>query len=611
MYIYSVRNLAFFAVMLSTALVSGAVNIAQRGREVVLSNGIVSASIDVASAEVTSLQFNGHQMVSNTGRHKNVYFSRDGGASYENVTGCVGSITTQNADTIDFCCKHTFDPARKNTAAWNVDVHFVIRSGVSGLYVYTVNSHPASYPSLSVGEWRMVWSPAETPNDFLDTIYIDQARHWQIPAPGDVSQPVNGPKEVTLFTTGSWAGRMDCKYMYAASYTDIGTWGFASSSKHLGEFVVLPSEEFFNDGPNKQDLTAAIGTILLHLNMNHYDGTGFTIPQGKAWTKFYGPWLLYVNDKSTGDECWHDAQARVKTEASQWPYDWIKNPDYPLAHQRGDVTGQLVVHDPLKPQLTAANAWVGLSPPPDKPNGGFQYEATGYQFWTRTDEQGNFNLAHVRPGTYTLYAYTNGIVGQFEKPNVTVTAGGKLALGSINWNVPHPGHEIAWEIGIPDRSAAEFGHGKDYYQPLLYQKLPEEIPEPLDFTIGKSDPATDWFYAQSRHGTEGKGAAQHWRIHFNLDRAPTGPATLTLAIAGADRARIGIEANDAHITSVSPPVEGGNGLVREAVHTKYSVLYVPIAAGHLQAGQNTITLSQESGGDASYVMYDYLNLELP
>jgi hypothetical protein len=69
--------------------------------------------------------------------------------------------------------------------------------------------------------------------------------------------------------------------------------------------------------------------------------------------------------------------------------------------------------------------------------------------------------------------------------------------------------------------------------------------------------------------------------------------------------------NDAHVTTVSPPVQGGNGLVREAVHTKYSFLYVPIPPGNLRAGQNTITLSQESGGDASYVMYDYLNLELP
>ena len=116
--------------------------------------------------------------------------------------------------------------------------------------------------------------------------------------------------------------------------------------------MVLPSKEYFNDGPNKQDLTAAVGTILLHLNMNHYDGTAFSIKPGRNWSKCYGPWLLYCNSKSTADDCWHDAQARVRSEAAQWPYDWVKNRDYPLAAQRGDVRGQLVIHDPLKPSIT-------------------------------------------------------------------------------------------------------------------------------------------------------------------------------------------------------------------------------------------------------------------
>ena len=68
-------------------------------------------------------------------------------------------------------------------------------------------------------------------------------------------------------------------------------------------------------------------------------------------------------------------------------------------------------------------------------------------------------------------------------------------------------------------------------------KLPTEVPNPLEFTVGRSDPAKDWFYAQTRHakdGAKGEGKADafepaKWRIHFNLDRPPTGDATLTLA----------------------------------------------------------------------------------
>ena len=149
-----------------------------------LSNGLVTASIDVAGAEIISMKYDGHEMVSVTGRHQRVYFSRDGGPTYETPGHCVGSITTQTNDTIDYSCKHTYNPSRGDHAAWDVDVHFVVRSGVSGIYVYVECSHPADYPELGVGEWRMVWSPAGENRDFLDTIYVDQARHWTIPAPG-------------------------------------------------------------------------------------------------------------------------------------------------------------------------------------------------------------------------------------------------------------------------------------------------------------------------------------------------------------------------------------------------------------------------------------------
>jgi rhamnogalacturonan endolyase len=213
-----------------------------------------------------------------------------------------------------------------------------------------------------------------------------------------------------------------------------------------------------------------------------------------------------------------------------------------------------------------------------------------------------------------LYAYVTGAVGEFKQTPVDVRGGETTDLSDLTWDVPHKGRRIAWEIGIPDRSAAEFWHGKDYFLPLLYKQLWEEIPNPLEYTVGQSDWATDWNYAQTRHGPEDHPEPARWRIHFALPQAPAGEATLTLAFAGADRARLGIFVNDENnrLAEVVPSVQGGNGLVREAVHTKYSVSYVPIPGDRLRAGQNTITLVQESVREpSSYVMYDYLNLELP
>jgi rhamnogalacturonan endolyase len=607
------QSLWLMTVLTSSTLTRGGVTLQQRDHGVVISNGIVTATIDPTSATVGSLEYDGHELVNSNGGHRNIYFSRDGGEDYERLAHCVGSIANQTPDMVDYSCKHTYEAKLGDKHAWDVDVHFVIRSGVSGIYMYAITSHPASYPDLSVGEWRMVWSTPESKNDWLDTIYVDDARHWVIPSPQDFATavPVNGPKEVTRLTQGAWAGRLDCKYMYAGCYAQIRTWGFASSDKHLGGFVVLPSTEFFNDGPDKQDLDVAAGTTLLHLNMNHYGGTGFNIPKGQEWTKFYGPWLIYCNSKSTADDCWHDAQNQVKVEDTQWPYNWLRHPDYPQKSARGSVRGRLALRDPLKPDLTSANANIGLASPSDVRGGDFQTSASGYQFWTHVSADGTFDIANVRPGTYTLYAFTNGVVTQYDKADIIVRAGEVDDLDTLDWTVPRAGHKIAWEIGTADRTAAEFAHGKDYYLPLLYQTLAKEVPDPLDFTIGKSDPATDWYYAQSMHEDEGgKLVPAKWRIHFTLADAPAGTSTLTLAFAGADRARIDVDANGDKIETVSPPVQGGNGLVREAVHTKYSYSMVAIPAGHLKAGDNTISLTM-SGPGPSYVMYDYLSLETP
>jgi rhamnogalacturonan endolyase len=593
----------------------GSVTITRRGQELTLANGIVTASIDAANAEVTGLRYHGHEMVSKTGRHKNVYFSRDGGDGYETISHCTATVVSQTPEGVDLRCAHVYTPSAGDKHAWDVDVHFILRRGSSGLYVYAVTKHPADYPDMGVGEWRMVWSPSEAPADHLDTICVDPARHWVMPdLTGAV--PVEGaPKEVTRVTRGSWAGKLDCKYAYAAQYWDLNCWGFADSAKRLGAFVVLPSHEWFNDGPFKQDLTAAEGTTLLHLNMNHYDGTGFDIARGKAWTKCYGPWLLYVNAGPSADACWQDAQARGRTEAAAWPYPWVTDPAYPTAAQRADVRGTLVVRDALRPKVSANNAWVGLAPAADTRGGDFQFEATGYQFWTHAAADGAFDLPHVRPGNYTLYAIAQGTEGQYAKSGVTVTAGHPLSLGTVTWDVTHAGRRLAWQIGTPDRSAAEFEHGKDYFAPLLYQKLWTETPDPLDFTIGRSDPARDWPYAQTVHKANGKAVAPRWRIHFALDHPSLGDATLVLAFAGADRGKVGLfvngESRSDQVADVVPSVQGGNGLVREAVHTKYSVSTVRIPAAKLRAGANTITLQQQSLGDASYVMYDSVSLELP
>jgi rhamnogalacturonan endolyase len=593
--------------------VGGPVTLTRSGDTDILSNGIVTATINTSTASILSMKYDGQEMVSQSGRHTRIYFSLSGGASYEQPGHCVYSVTNQSSDHADISCKRLFQPGDKQP--WDIDIHYVLRRGSPGVYVYAIVSHPADYPDAGMGEWRMVWSmPEYRGNALMERLYVDSLRHWQMPSSSDFAHAEpTGIKEIVKLTTGPWAGKYDCKYMYTADYGALGCWGHASDVNHVGAWVVFGGQDYFNDGPVKNDLTSASGLIHIMLYAEHYNGKGFVIKHGQAWSKIYGPWLLYLNNQKSGDACWADAQAQAKAEQSAWPYSWLANTDYPAAAGRGVVAGRLVIHDPLKPALTSANAWVGLAQP--EAAGDWQFQGTAYQYWTHADASGRFTLRGVRPGDYTLYAWTSGAVGQYSKTRVTVTPGATNTVGALTWAVPHPGKRIAWEIGIPDRSAAEFRHGKtDYFQPYLFSEFSQEFLNPLEYEVTKNNWATAWNYAQTTYTSPTGSAAWKWRIHFPLASVPAGDATLTIAFASADQSKLNVYVNDESVplTTVSPPASGGNALIREAIHAKYGVSYVTISASRLKIGENTIMLEQASvHGGFSHFMYDYLNLELP
>ena len=610
-----------------------AVTVVMAGKNVVLANGIVTATIDPGSATIVSLRYQGHEMVSQSGRHKTIYFFLDGDKGYERISPCVFFVKQRTPDMVDISCKRVYAPQKTNMHPCDVDTHFVLRRGMSGLYVYTILNHPADYPDFNVGQYLMIWSMPDTPSQWLmEKIYVDEARHWELPSPADFAkaQPT-GIKEIVKLTTGAWQGKYDCKYMYTASYQKLGCWGFASDRNQIGAWVVFGSHEFFNDGPTMDDLTAASGIIQLMFNMNHYNGSGLEIPHGLAWQKIYGPYLLYCNSSPDGgDACWADAKHQSEAETEAWPYDWLAGQElYPMKAERGGVTGKFAVKDRLKPDVSGVGAWVGLYQPDSGTNwqfgarsyqtgGNWQFDSEHYQYWVHAGADGNFSIPDVRPGTYVLAAFTRGAVGEFSRTNLVVTMGETTALGELTWNVPHPGASIAWEIGVPDRTAKEFRHGDDYFQPYMWEKFSGEFSNPLEYTVGVSDWSKDWNYVQCGYLTGTNWAPWKWRIHFNLTNLPTaGDATLTLAYASAYRGHTEIYVNDESkmFKLVRPAVDGGNALIREGIHAKYCVEQVPIPMSLFKNGANTISLVESVGQPSSlpfaHAMYDYLNLELP
>ena len=600
------------------------VTLSTSGSTVTLANGVIAATIDTSTATVTSYLFNGMQMLNTSGL---IYYSMDGGTSYENPGNCVYSVTTSNADMVDISCKVTWANNTYRIHAFDIDCHYVLRRGDTGLYAYAILAHPAGYPDTSVDEWRMVWQlPHDATNWTFERIYVDALRNWYWGTYTDfTSEIIQGIPEVGLITTGTRAGQYDCKYEYNAEYQNIGCWGHASDTNKIGVWFVLGGYDYLNDGAVKTDLTLAESYSLLHFGRNHFGGSSTSVAAGETWSKIFGPYLLYCNQTGTnsqaGDTLWADAKAQVQAEISAWPYAWLTNSDYPADDARGAVAGKFIISDTLKPGLAAGtNTWIGVAQP--DPGGNWQFESKRYQTWVHPDINGNFTLAHLRPGVYTLSAWTAGAVGEFTLTNVVVTAGATEALGNVTWNVMHPGGQIAWEIGIPDRSAAEFKHGTNYWYPYLWDQYCQELANPLEYTNGVSYWSNEWNYSHSGYEI-GVGSTNwvqwKWRIHFTLTNLPNaGSATMTFAFASMNSGAVDVYVNDesAMVGEVSAITlggsDGGNALAREGIHAKYSLGYLPVPLSSLRVGTNTITLvERDVNRFFDHVMYDYINLELP
>ncbi|KAK4800342.1 hypothetical protein SAY86_020829 [Trapa natans] len=108
----------------------------------------------------------------------------------------------------------------------------------------------------------------------------------------------------------------------------------------------------------------------------------------------------------------------MMTEVENWPYSFPASEDFYKSHQRGNVSGRLLLHDRYVnySYIPAEGAYIGLAPPGDV--GSWQRECKGYQFWTQSDEQGMFCIKNIRPGDYNLYAWVPGFIGDYHNDSI-------------------------------------------------------------------------------------------------------------------------------------------------------------------------------------------------
>jgi len=589
---------------------------------VVLKTDNLVCCFEKNTGNILSYRYKGVETISNKSTASKKYAYHDFTTSYgfETMFGCTYEVITDSADFAHIVFKRPYTPSLGHVTPCDVELHYALRKGDKGVYVYSKLEHKPNYKAFNLGSWRQVWWMATTDdgNNLCEHIYADSLRNWVEYSPNDASEPT-GIAEIIKLTSGARAGKFDGKYEYSMKFWDNPVWGHASDINHIGLWMVNASCEYYNEGPTYHDLNTAAGILHQCMNGVHYGAIGLTADTLTGWTKVYGPYLMLITDENTADENWVAAKQRQLAEKALWPYNWVKDTvAYPPASLRGSVSGIFKVSDALQPGINGAGAWIGLTNLDDGASD-FQFECKSYQYWIRVNADGSFNIPNVRPGTYTLFAYQDGEVGEFRQENVTVIAGTDNNLGSLDYKIDRSYGSFAWEIGVPDRMADEFKFGDfGYCEGFVQYKFRDSFPNPIEYNVSDKNWSEMLCYAHTKYPAADStpGDVWKWRLNFNLPaNFPTsGNARLTIAYASSDHAQQWIYVNNENsIFKAYYPANGdGNAFVRQSNYAKYSYSHIDIPLSKLHAGGNTVTLVMPSNSAwVSHIMYDYISLELP
>ena len=603
---------------LMAALLAGAVwaevSMNDTGSRVTLSSAGVSVTIDKSKARVVELVQNGQSVLA---PGQNGYFTLIAGEGGKRDTtlatdNCVFRKHIETAATIDLC----FTPERSGKFPFDMEIHYVMRSGEPGFYFYLVAAKDGDTPDTTISQFRFAMRLEYS----MLNIRLNDERSGVIPPHSDYGRHAKG--EVMDATYMLADGSVQTKYQWSSPTAEAPVYGLNNGTQ--GVWMIRGGSDYLNGGPTKQHNTCHAndkGPIMLNLlYSNHYGSDGSHI--SGDWRKVFGPTFVYLNQARDAEGLWDDAKQRAELQEEAWPYSWMKQPEYSV--QRTTVSGKFDGVD---------NGWVVLARPTE--SRGLDWQKQGgdaYIARAPIQSDGSFELDAVRFGSYTLYAFADGMVGEFRRDNVVVDVLDEIQLGTLPWKSRSFG-DLLWRIGTPDRSAAEFRHGDDFRHWGLWFDYAKDFPNDVDFSISpERNLRTDWNYAQMAVWQEeggwkpkldakaGKGSWKLpvWKIRFNCDEPMQGHASLTLALAGVNReGSIAVSLNGAPIGTVQD-LSADSSIHRSGIYGFFRERFVTFDAALLQKGENVIELEiipakrLKSRVNYSYfgVMYDFVQLEI-
>jgi len=572
-----------FIVIPSVALqaADGDVTMSVSGMTTKMSDGTWSITINSAG-RVSSLQRKGTEFLASNG----IYFDYTTANGNSGLNPSKVKIIKQSADH----CEVLYSATSGNTI---FEQGFIMRRGVPGIYSYVIATGTATSASEPVKEARVCCRLSET----MLNGYVDWRMNGRIPSNSEMAVAEKEENTIQDATYQLADGSIYTKYNWA-NYIERDTLhGLCGmSSNYYGLYNIPVSYEWLNGGCERQELTVHATSkspiTIQMLQGEHFGGQALVLDPGEK--RLYGPFLIYATYSKNPVA---SARQQAAKEADAWPYQWFENDLYP--RERGTVRGHLHVTTGQR----ADSVRIVLAQEKGKDPIEMMH---GYQFWTLTDQNGDFEVRHVRPGTYHLYAYAKAgeVTDMLELDDITVTAPGgspagtTLDLGTITWT-PKKYTELLWMLGQNDRRSSEFHFSDTIRQYGIW----EQVPAKLTYTIGQSNPRTDWYYAQTKDGT--------WTIKFNLDERPSGRVYLTASLAGcaSEKASIAVKLNGTQRASWKPGYKDAS-VYRSALNSGRHYLYtVDLPNTSLLVGTNLLSFQISGTGGKNGIMYDCIKLE--
>ncbi len=553
----------------------GDVTMTVNGMTTKMSDGTWSVTIN-SNGRVSSLQRKGTEFLASNG----IYFDYTTANGNKGLSPSKVTVVKQSAD----LCEVLYSATSGNTI---FEQGFIMRKGVPGLYTYVIATGTATSASEPIKEARV----CSRLGDSMLNGYVDWRMNGRIPSNAEMAIAEKEENTIQDATYRLSDGSIYTKYNWA-NYIERDTLhGLCGlSNNYYGLYNIPVSYEWINGGCERQELTVHATSkspiTIQMLQGEHFGGQALVLAEGEK--KLYGPFLICTTYSKDPVKT---ARNQAVKEAAEWPYQWFDNALYP--RERGTVHGHLNITTGQR------NDSVRIVLAQEKEKDPMEM-THGYQFWTLTDANGDFELRNVRPGTYHLFAYakTGEVTDMLEQDDIAVTVGDN-DLGTVTWT-PRKYSERLWMIGQNDRRSSEFHYCDTIRQYGLWNLSPKN----LTFTVGESSEKTDWYYAQTqKDGT--------WTIKFNLDKTYGGKAHLTASLAGCtgNGSTVAVKVNGTQRGTWKPGVNDA-AIYRSAVNSgRHHLLTLDFDASTLRQGSNTIALTMSGNGSNGGFMYDCIKLE--